>query len=1107
MNNNFLPNFNDEHKDNDSNLKNNNVSPESLNHYRDYLPENRMKSGFNIPPKLLKFELGVFWVAIVCVIVLVGVKYFYGIDVLEVKSRNYNLNLSESLNLDSIYSSSDVIWEADNDNVLIKNNVVFATKTGSAYILGRIGDKQVSDVKINVLASDTALSLENHSVSLSVGESVQIKTNSLVDNSNLSGSSTSSFSEFSDGTIDDSNEVDDYDYDSDNSDEFVVGNYEYDDSFDNSSNNSVDDDSGNDTILDTKSDLEDNTVDEDNSGNDDEANDNEEIDGDTIIDAKDNQNDLEYKSSDDSVAKVDDEGNITPVSPGTAIITVKDKDGNQDHTYVTVEDDDLNFYNSEYVLNEKDELQVEYSIKGEKYQKSDIVWSSSVSDICRVDSSGKIFGVSSGTAVITVKLGDNITKTVNVKVIKNIVLPTSLSVSTNAITLFVGDSEKINSSVLPENSFDNTVSYVSSNSNIASVDEKGNVVGKGVGVATITVSTVNNLKQTVQVTVNKKTIPVNKIYFSESSISLEVNEVTKLSYVIEPANASDKTVKFNYDKNMVSIDNNGNLKALKSGKTNVEIVSSNEIKSLLELNITSKADIEVGQIILSKDTFNLEVGETSKVSYTISPSDATNKKVTYLYDSSIISIDKSGVIKALHEGKTTIQLKASNGVVSNVANVVVTPPKEVIESLSIKGGNITISTGNTKQLYVTVKGKNIQSSKVWSSSNASVLSINANGVVSAKKEGQATVSVKMGNVSATITVKVIKSKVKVSSISVNKATTTIKMGSTEKLTVSVKPNDATNKNVTWASSNSKIVKVSSNGTITGISKGEAVISVYSNDDKKIKATTKVNVMSAQINSKSKLSNLENAKSYKEEKVLKNLTYKDLTYELTVYADEGVRTGQSFTATDKYYITATINTQKTKIKVFDRKTKKLLKTFTEQFGHANGMTSNPKTKMVYVTNVPYSFSYNNITKLDKLTVKKIPNILENKGLAYDSTTNQFYLSRNSNVYVYNSKFELIKRFKKIRNTSQDCEAFKGLLLCAHFESLKATPNGRIDIYRISDSAYVGTINIDFKGKGITSLEIESIAHLEGNEFALYYNLVDSKSKKAAFIYTTTEFPIY
>lgn len=1103
------------------------------NPYRDYLPENRSGDGFNFSPKLLKFGLGMFWVAVICVVCLIGVKYFYGVDVLKVKSRNYNLNLTETINLDNIYSSPDVVWESDSDNVTIKNNVVFANKTGSAYILGRIGNQQVSDVKINVLAEDAALSLENHSVSLSVGESAKIKVNQSseeIQSSNNDSGSVSSSNNDNLNSNDVGSSYDDADEDYNEEDEY------------DGNENLLDDEEGVDIdkvisegANSTTGDDSDITNDEENSTTGDDSVTSNGKENSIIDDAPEKSDkDLEYKSSDDSIAKVDNEGNITPVSPGTVIITVKDNEGNTDHTYVTVEEDDLIISNSEYTLNVNDEVIVQYGVKGNNYQTSDVVWTSNNLDVCSVTPQGRLFGVGKGEATIIAKLGDKIQKTVHVKVVQNEVLPNSLEVSFNNLNLVIGESKKVVATVLPKETLNNIVYYVSSNSNVASVDNQGNIIGKSVGNAVITVSTMNGIKENINVTVNKKEVHVDKVYFKESSINLEVDKTVKLNYVIEPSSASDKTVQFNYDKNMVSIDENGNLKAIKAGTTSVELISSNGIKSVLEVKIISNSSVDVKKINLSDTKINMEIGDTKRISYTISPSNATNKEIKYIYDNSIVSISSTGIIKALKEGKTIVSLQSSNGVVSSMT-VVVNSPKEIIESLSIKGGNFTISTGGTKELEATVVGKNISSTKVWSSSNTNVLEVDSTGKVIAKNAGEAVVTVKMGEKLSNVKVKVVQSKVKVTSIEVNKSAITIKMGSKEKLIASVKPSNATNKGITWKSDDISIVNVNSDGIITGISKGQTTVNVYSNDDKNVIKKIRITVTGAA--SSNKLSSLENANSYKGLRVIKTLTANNLKQEIVIPRDGSYVIGQGFTVTPKYYVAAIVDcvrtsgttgcpSKNTKILFYSRSSKKLVKSFKKPLGHANGLTANPNTKEIYVTRTPapYSFSYENVKSKNSISpgqVNSLKSDKHTKAIAYDKVTDQYYLMRGTKIFIYNSKFELIKKFSAVRSTNQDCAAYKGLLLCVKYPSSKNIQNnvnGSIDIYRISDNSYLGTVNVSMMNVRCKStktrycgIEIEGLDYLEGNKFALYYNYtshsrVGSIAKAAAIIYTTSDLPI-
>ena len=111
--------------------------------------------------------------------------------------------------------------------------------------------------------------------------------------------------------------------------------------------------------------------------------------------------------------------------------------------------------------------------------------------------------------------------------------------------------------------------------------------------------------------------------------------------------------------------------------------------------------------------------------------------------------------------------------------------------------------------------------------------------VTAKKKGTAVLKGSMGNSSVTYTINV-KEIVQVTSISLNKNTIKIEKGEQETLKSTINPTDATNKNVTWTSSNTKVATVDNNGKVTGVSVGESTITVKTNNNKT--ATCKVTVV-------------------------------------------------------------------------------------------------------------------------------------------------------------------------------------------------------------------------------------------------------------------------
>ncbi len=157
----------------------------------------------------------------------------------------------------------------------------------------------------------------------------------------------------------------------------------------------------------------------------------------------------------------------------------------------------------------------------------------------------------------------------------------------------------------------------------------------------------------------------------------------------------------------------------------------------------------------------------------------------------------------------------------------------IVTNVSLNKTSTTLDIGATETLTATVVPSNATNKTVtWISSNSSVASV-SNGVITAKAAGTATITVKTAdaNKTATCTVTVKTPTVAVTGVSLNKIATTLTVGDTETLTATVTPNNATNKTVTWTSSNTNIASVS-NGVITAKAAGTATITVKTADGNK-----------------------------------------------------------------------------------------------------------------------------------------------------------------------------------------------------------------------------------------------------------------------------------
>ena len=163
-----------------------------------------------------------------------------------------------------------------------------------------------------------------------------------------------------------------------------------------------------------------------------------------------------------------------------------------------------------------------------------------------------------------------------------------------------------------------------------------------------------------------------------------------------------------------------------------------------------------------------------------------------------------------------------------------------VTSVSLDKTSLELTEGNTAQLTATVLPDNATNKNVtWSSDNPSVATVN-NGVVSAVSEGTATITVAAqsdNTKSATCTVTVTAAPVPVSGVSLNKDSLALGVGDTETLTATVAPANATNQNVTWASSDTSVATVDSAGKVTAVAPGTATITVTTQDGNHTAACT------------------------------------------------------------------------------------------------------------------------------------------------------------------------------------------------------------------------------------------------------------------------------
>lgn len=252
-------------------------------------------------------------------------------------------------------------------------------------------------------------------------------------------------------------------------------------------------------------------------------------------------------------------------------------------------------------------------------------------------------------------------------------------------------------------------------------------------------------------------------------------------------------------------------------------------------------EIVINNPEIVNEELELEIGDYLDLDWDVNGVGTFDHSVNFYTlsgEDNVVSVNSSGRITATGVGEDYVVIESNSD--SNVyTSIYVTVTSSggsspTVSSVTVSPAslNLDLNGTNTGTLTATVNGTNNPSQTVsWSSSNTNVATVSAQGVVTAKATGNSTITATSqadGTKSGTCTVTVTDSTVHVTGVTLNKSSTTLNVGGSETLTATVSPNNATNKNVNWSSSNTSVATVS-NGTISAKATGSATITVTTVD--------------------------------------------------------------------------------------------------------------------------------------------------------------------------------------------------------------------------------------------------------------------------------------
>lgn len=248
-------------------------------------------------------------------------------------------------------------------------------------------------------------------------------------------------------------------------------------------------------------------------------------------------------------------------------------------------------------------------------------------------------------------------------------------------------------------------------------------------------------------------------------------------------------------------------------------------------------EVRLEEMNIDKTSMFLNVGETDKITATVTPENVTG--VSLIWESEnekVVTVDSEGNVKAIAPGSATVTVKTSDNRLALSCYISVGIDGEVpaIEEVTIEEPVREVYVGDEFELNFKVEPyESLVNTAEYVSSANSIVSVDANGKAVANKAGKVFVSININGTSIVKTweINVIEKEeesIALQSIKLNKNKLNLNKGEDKQLTVTFKPEDATNKNVTWISSDEKVATVV-DGKVVAVGKGEAVITVTSED--------------------------------------------------------------------------------------------------------------------------------------------------------------------------------------------------------------------------------------------------------------------------------------
>lgn len=382
---------------------------------------------------------------------------------------------------------------------------------------------------------------------------------------------------------------------------------------------------------------------------------------------------------------------------------------------------------------------------------------------------------------------------------------TAVRFAVEAVYLAVGQSTTAKATASPYAANKKGVTYAISDEAVATVTSKGKVTAVAVGECQLTATSVYD--PTVSATIPVRVVvPVSDVSVTADSDSVFIGQTLQLTATCEPANATVKDVTFASSSDAVAtVAADGLVTGVKRGKATITATSADgKAKAVYTVNVKQQPET----VDVTPESITAAAGRRVQVKATVLPKDANDKTLLWASaDETVATVSERGVVTVVGVGQTQVTATAQ----ANSAAVATVPVQgiELAQSIAFDNTVYSVNVGETTQLFASVLPQSASIKTVtYQVKDKRVASVDENGLVTALKGGKTTVyayTADGSNKRAAATIQVL---VPVTGVSFKYKDVRVGAGGYGTFTAEIEPKNATDKAMTWVSSDEGIATVS-----------------------------------------------------------------------------------------------------------------------------------------------------------------------------------------------------------------------------------------------------------------------------------------------------------